>query len=51
MQEVRTKPKYQIPSMEEINQMPYNGYKVVSTFSGCGGGCLGGMPRLEDGGI
>lgn len=36
-----TKPKYQIPSMNEINQIPYNGYKVVSTFTGCGGGCLG----------
>ena len=27
--------------MQEINETPWNGYKVVSTFSGCGGSCLG----------
>lgn len=32
---------YKIKSMKEINQIPYNGYNVVSTFSGCGGSCLG----------
>lgn len=32
---------YQIPSMARIAQIPWNGYKVVSTFSGAGGSCLG----------
>lgn len=27
--------------MAEINAIPWNGYRVVSTFSGCGGSCLG----------
>lgn len=27
--------------MEEIRAIPWNGYSVVSTFSGCGGSCLG----------
>lgn len=36
-----TKPPYKIPLMSEIDQMPFNGYKAISTFSGCGGGCLG----------
>lgn len=36
-----TKPEYKVPSMVEINQIPYNGYTVVSTFSGGGGSCLG----------
>lgn len=27
--------------MKEISQMPWNGYNVVSTFSGGGGSCLG----------
>lgn len=35
------KPPYCIPSMAEINAIPWNGFKVVSTFSGCGGSCLG----------
>ncbi len=35
------KPDYRVPSMEEITKLPKNGYKVVSTFSGCGGSCLG----------
>ena len=35
------KPPYIVPSMVVINQIPFNGYKVVSTFSGCGGSCLG----------
>lgn len=35
------KPPYAIPSMEEIDAIPWNGLKVVSTFSGCGGSCLG----------
>ena len=35
------KPPYQVPTMEQIRAVPWNGYKVVSTFSGCGGSCLG----------
>ena len=33
--------KYHVPSMKEIEQIPWNGYNVVSTFSGAGGSCLG----------
>lgn len=33
--------EYRIPSMKEIRSIPWNGYKVVSTFSGGGGSCLG----------
>lgn len=32
---------YRVPSMREIEQIPWNGYNVVSTFSGGGGSCLG----------
>ena len=35
------KPPYKIPSMAEIEAMPWNGLNVVSTFSGAGGSCLG----------
>ena len=35
------KSEYKVPSMREIEEMPWNGYKVVSTFSGGGGSCLG----------
>lgn len=35
------KPPYRVPLMSEISAMPWNGYNVVSTFSGCGGSCLG----------
>ena len=35
------KPPYRVPSMPEINALPWNGFKVASTFSGCGGSCLG----------
>ena len=35
------RPKYHIPSMREIEQIPWNGYNVISTFSGGGGSCLG----------
>ena len=35
------KPIYKIPSMVEIEATPWNGVKVASTFSGCGGSCLG----------
>ena len=36
-----SKPLYKIPSMVDIENLPWNGYKVASTFSGCGGSCLG----------
>ncbi len=32
---------YAVPSMYEIASRPWNGLKVASTFSGCGGSCLG----------
>lgn len=35
------KPPYRVPSMREIEALPWNGYRVASTFSGCGGSCLG----------
>lgn len=36
------KPPYQLPSMADIEKMrATNGYNMVSTFSGCGGACLG----------
>lgn len=33
--------KYRVPSMKEIQKIPWNGCNVVSTFSGGGGSCLG----------
>ena len=36
-----SKPPYRVPTMSEIAQTPPNGLSVVSTFSGCGGSCLG----------
>lgn len=36
-----SKPPYRVPSMPEIAALPWNGYNVVSTFSGAGGSCLG----------
>jgi DNA (cytosine-5)-methyltransferase 1 len=35
------KPLYKVPSMKEIAKIKLNGFTVVSTFSGCGGSCLG----------
>jgi DNA (cytosine-5)-methyltransferase 1 len=35
------KPPYRVPSMAEIAAIPANGFRLVSTFSGCGGSCLG----------
>lgn len=35
------KPPYRVPLMSEIAALPWNGFKVVSTFSGCGGSCTG----------
>lgn len=36
-----SKPPYRVPLMTEIADIPWNGFNVVSTFSGCGGSCLG----------
>lgn len=41
MKTATKKPPYKVPSMAEIEAIPWNGLKVVSTFSGCGGSCLG----------
>jgi len=39
---VINKPPYSVPSMNEIAEVKgTNGYRVISTFSGCGGSCLG----------
>ena len=35
------KPPYRVPSMAEVNAVPWNGYTVASTFAGCGGSSLG----------
>lgn len=35
------KPSYRVPGVSEIDAIKPNGYTVVSTFSGCGGSCLG----------
>jgi DNA (cytosine-5)-methyltransferase 1 len=35
------KPPYRIPLMDEIRAIPWNGFKVASTFSGAGGSCTG----------
>jgi DNA (cytosine-5)-methyltransferase 1 len=37
----QNKPPYRVPSMDEITAVPWNGYTVISTFSGCGGSSLG----------
>src|SRR5450432_818133 len=35
------KPVYRVPSMADVAALPWNGFTVASTFSGCGGSCLG----------
>ena len=35
------KPEYRVPTMAEIREMPWNGIRVASTFSGAGGSCTG----------
>lgn len=35
------RPPYRVPLLSEIHDMPRNGLRVMSTFSGCGGSCLG----------
>lgn len=39
--QVSNRPAYRIPSMREIEEIPWNGFNVVSTFSGGGGSSLG----------
>jgi DNA (cytosine-5)-methyltransferase 1 len=41
MKPPENKPPYRVPSMAEIGALPWNGFTVASTFSGCGGSCLG----------
>lgn len=36
-----SKPPYRVPTMYEVEQIPWNGFNVISTFSGAGGSCLG----------
>ena len=36
-----TKPPYRVPTMKEVESLKWNGFNAVSTFSGCGGSCLG----------
>jgi DNA (cytosine-5)-methyltransferase 1 len=40
-QAVPDKPVYRVPSMVDVAATPWNGFTVASTFSGCGGSCLG----------
>lgn len=35
------KPPYVVPTMEEVRQIPWNGYQVVSLFAGAGGSSTG----------
>ncbi len=35
------KPTFQIPTMQQVNALPWNGFTVASTFSGGGGSSLG----------
>lgn len=35
------KPIYQVPSMDKIRALPWNGFTAASTFSGCGGSSTG----------
>jgi DNA (cytosine-5)-methyltransferase 1 len=39
--QAEVKPTYRIPSMQEIERLPGNGFVAASTFSGAGGSCLG----------
>lgn len=41
MEIVEEKPPYRLPTMDEVRAVPDNGLRVVSTFSGCGGSCMG----------
>lgn len=37
----QAKPRYVVPSMATIAALPWNGFRVASLFSGCGGSSLG----------
>jgi DNA (cytosine-5)-methyltransferase 1 len=37
----QTQPPYRVPTMTEIRALPWNGYSVISTFSGGGGSSCG----------
>ena len=41
MPSMKEKPPYRVPSMKEINAIPWNGFNAISTFSGCGGSSTG----------
>lgn len=41
MKPIANKPIYRVPLMSEICALPWNGFKVASTFSGAGGSCTG----------
>jgi DNA (cytosine-5)-methyltransferase 1 len=41
MERRKVKPPYQVPSMESIRAMPWNGFNAISTFSGGGGSSTG----------
>lgn len=36
-----TKPPYRVPTMQEIRDLPWNGFNAISTFSGGGGSSTG----------
>lgn len=36
-----SKPPYVVPTMDEVQGIPFSGYRAASTFSGCGGSSLG----------
>lgn len=36
-----TKPQYIVPTMQQICEVPWNGFNAISTFSGCGGSSTG----------
>ena len=39
--QIEMKPPYIVPSMEDIRNLPWNGFTAASTFSGCGGSSTG----------
>jgi DNA (cytosine-5)-methyltransferase 1 len=41
MKSATNKPPYRVPFMSEICSLPWNGFRVASTFSGAGGSCTG----------
>jgi hypothetical protein len=41
MPELPEKPPYRVPSMAEVDAVPWNGLTAATTFAGCGGSSLG----------